>query len=151
MRCRLRQRKRHRPFAAYGMVTERHGTLAGASLHQKSYDANASGPLNGLRVLDLSRLFAGNVLTQMLGFAPYDPVVVDATDAEGGGADGTRVEAAVVVAVVGARRERHGGAGGHQPLHELAAGDADGVLRRELVRDKPPAGEAGHDVLTAEH
>lgn len=36
-------------------------------LHRRDYDPSASGSLNGLRVLDLSRLFAGNVLTQVLG------------------------------------------------------------------------------------
>ncbi len=37
------------------------------SLHQRDYQPGVSGPLSGLRVLDLSRLFAGNVLTQILG------------------------------------------------------------------------------------
>jgi formyl-CoA transferase len=37
------------------------------SLHSRNYDPAARGPLDGLRVLDLSRLFAGNVLTQILG------------------------------------------------------------------------------------
>lgn len=32
-----------------------------------NYTPEATGPLNGVRVLDLSRLFAGNVLTQVLG------------------------------------------------------------------------------------
>ena len=36
-------------------------------LHKRDYDPNARGTLEGVRILDLSRLFAGNVLTQMLG------------------------------------------------------------------------------------
>jgi crotonobetainyl-CoA:carnitine CoA-transferase CaiB-like acyl-CoA transferase len=36
-------------------------------LKQRNYMPNARGTLAGLRVLDLSRLFAGNVLTQILG------------------------------------------------------------------------------------
>ncbi len=36
-------------------------------LKKRDYTPAAHGPLNGLRVLDLSRLFAGNVLTQVLG------------------------------------------------------------------------------------
>jgi formyl-CoA transferase len=36
-------------------------------LRKKNYVAEAKGPLQGVRVLDLSRLFAGNLLTQVLG------------------------------------------------------------------------------------
>ena len=34
---------------------------------QRTYEASAGGPLNGVRVVDLSRLVAGNMLTQVLG------------------------------------------------------------------------------------
>ena len=36
-------------------------------LHQRDYEPGRRGALDGVRVLDLSRLFAGNVLTQVLG------------------------------------------------------------------------------------
>jgi crotonobetainyl-CoA:carnitine CoA-transferase CaiB-like acyl-CoA transferase len=36
-------------------------------LKKRDYNPEASGPLKGVRVLDVSRLFAGNVLTQILG------------------------------------------------------------------------------------
>jgi len=36
-------------------------------LRKRNYAAEAKGPLQGVRVLDLSRLFAGNLLTQVLG------------------------------------------------------------------------------------
>ena len=35
-------------------------------LHSRSYEQDAKGTLDGIRVLDLSRLFAGNLLTQIL-------------------------------------------------------------------------------------
>ena len=37
------------------------------TLKQRDYTPDAPGALNGVRVLDLSRLFAGNALTQILG------------------------------------------------------------------------------------
>src|SRR5882724_4643230 len=36
-------------------------------LARRDYQGAAPGPLNGVRILDLSRLFAGNLLTQVLG------------------------------------------------------------------------------------
>ncbi|MGI4940756.1 MAG: CaiB/BaiF CoA transferase family protein [Janthinobacterium lividum] len=36
-------------------------------LHKQDYQPSTPGTLNGVRVLDLSRLFAGNALTQILG------------------------------------------------------------------------------------
>jgi len=39
---------------------------ADAALHRRDWDTNATGPLSDVRVLDLSRLFAGNVLSQQL-------------------------------------------------------------------------------------
>lgn len=38
-----------------------------SELHWRDYRPEAQGILDGVRILDLSRLFAGNVLTQMLG------------------------------------------------------------------------------------
>jgi formyl-CoA transferase len=38
-----------------------------SALHQRDYEPDRSSTLDGIRVLDLSRLFAGNVLSQMLG------------------------------------------------------------------------------------
>jgi crotonobetainyl-CoA:carnitine CoA-transferase CaiB-like acyl-CoA transferase len=38
-----------------------------SELHTSDYQPNARGTLDGIRVLDMSRLFAGNLLTQILG------------------------------------------------------------------------------------
>jgi crotonobetainyl-CoA:carnitine CoA-transferase CaiB-like acyl-CoA transferase len=40
---------------------------APSKLKRREYTPSAKGPLSGVRVLDLSRLFAGNVVTQILG------------------------------------------------------------------------------------
>jgi formyl-CoA transferase len=37
------------------------------TLHKRNYDPAARGSLEGMRILDMSRLFAGNLLTQVLG------------------------------------------------------------------------------------
>jgi crotonobetainyl-CoA:carnitine CoA-transferase CaiB-like acyl-CoA transferase len=41
--------------------------MQAATLHKRDYQPDQGGTLNGIRVLDLSRLFAGNALTQVLG------------------------------------------------------------------------------------
>src|SRR5512135_3873293 len=49
------------------MPASRRSEARVASLKKRDYTPRAKGPLDGVRVLDLSRLFAGNLLTQVLG------------------------------------------------------------------------------------
>lgn len=47
------------------------------NLHQKEYEKSAKGVLDDVRVIDLSRLFAGNVLTQTLADFGADVIKVE--------------------------------------------------------------------------
>ena len=51
-------------------------------LRKKQYAPQASAPLAGVRVLDLSRLFAGNVLTQLLGDYGAEVIKVEPPDGD---------------------------------------------------------------------
>src|SRR4051794_6927937 len=53
------------PAARLGADARVGGAAATGALKQRDYTPGATGPLHGLRILDLSRLFAGNVLTQI--------------------------------------------------------------------------------------
>ncbi len=53
------------------------GSATASPLHHADYQPESRGPLSDVRVLDLSRLFAGNVLTQILGDFGADIVKVE--------------------------------------------------------------------------
>ena len=65
---RLPRRRQPRRLTRDAMTSHK-GRRATAALRAEAarLPAGATGPLSGVRVLDLSRLFAGNVLTQLLG------------------------------------------------------------------------------------
>jgi crotonobetainyl-CoA:carnitine CoA-transferase CaiB-like acyl-CoA transferase len=52
-----------------------------SKLRKRDYAPSAKGPLDGVRILDLSRLFAGNLLTQILG--DYGAEVIKVEPLEG--------------------------------------------------------------------
>src|SRR5438045_8171115 len=53
-----------------------------AKLRQRDYTPDAWGPLTGVRILDLSRLFAGNLLTQILGDFGAEVIKVEPPDGD---------------------------------------------------------------------
>lgn len=52
------------------------------TLKKRNYTPGAKGPLDGVRVLDLSRLFAGNLLTQILGDYGAEVIKVEPPDGD---------------------------------------------------------------------
>jgi crotonobetainyl-CoA:carnitine CoA-transferase CaiB-like acyl-CoA transferase len=64
-------------WAASGSEHHRHTKKAAMSLHQKTFQPEATGPLKGLRVIDLSRLVSGNTLTMLLADLGAEVVKVE--------------------------------------------------------------------------
>lgn len=53
-----------------------------SKLRQRDYQPTAKGPLDGVRILDLSRLFAGNLLTQILGDYGAEVIKIEPLDGD---------------------------------------------------------------------
>jgi formyl-CoA transferase len=53
-----------------------------SALHRRDYQPEARGALDGVRVIDLSRLFAGNLLTQILGDFGAEVIKVEPPDGD---------------------------------------------------------------------
>jgi crotonobetainyl-CoA:carnitine CoA-transferase CaiB-like acyl-CoA transferase len=51
--------------------------MASPGIHQRQFDRDAGGPLKGLRVIDMSRLMAGNMLSLQLGDFGADVIKVE--------------------------------------------------------------------------
>jgi crotonobetainyl-CoA:carnitine CoA-transferase CaiB-like acyl-CoA transferase len=51
-------------------------------LHKRDYDPTARGTLDGVRILDMSRLFAGNLLTQILGDFGAEVIKIEPPDGD---------------------------------------------------------------------
>ncbi|MFM8614297.1 MAG: CoA transferase, partial [Alphaproteobacteria bacterium] len=52
-----------------------------AEMHRRNFDPTAKGAMDGLRVIDLSRLVAGNILTKV--FADHGAEVIKVEPPEG--------------------------------------------------------------------
>ena len=57
-----------------------------AELKRRDYTPGAKAPLAGVRVLDLSRLVAGNMLTQVLGDFGAEVIKVEPPSGDAGNA-----------------------------------------------------------------